>query len=49
MITGMRARNKNNLLGGIKQLLGAGIRQKSLVKICSLEGALVLLLTAMEL
>lgn len=32
-ITGIRARNKNNLLGGINQLLGAGIRQKFLVKI----------------
>lgn len=48
MITGIRARNKNNLLGGINQLLGAGIRQKSLVKEGALEGALVLLL-AMEL
>lgn len=49
MITGIRARNKKYLLGGINQLLGAGIRQRSLVKICSFEGALVLLLAAMEL
>lgn len=32
-INGIRARNKNNLLGGINQLLGAVIKQKSLVKI----------------
>lgn len=50
MITGIKARNKNNLVWGISQLLGAGVRHKPLiVKICSLQGALVLLLAAMDL
>lgn len=47
MTTGMKARNKNNLFWGINRLLGAGIRQKALiVKICSSQGALVLLSAA---
>lgn len=50
MITGIKAKNKNNLVWGINQLLGPGIRQKPLiVKICSSEGALVLLLAALDL
>lgn len=50
MITGIKAKNKNKLFWGISQLLGPGIRQKPLiVKICSSEGALVLLLAALDL
>jgi len=49
MITGIKARNRNNLFWGISQLLDAGVRQKPLtVEICSAQGALVLLLAAAD-